>query len=159
VASLTGQSNFALPQASLDFVGTWSGAVPLIASRPPGFGSVVMSVATYAAAGIKVLRISAMGLDNRHVLLEQDLAGSDTLGRPLWEHDRVEIGLVSPSQLECTKTSKFYRDASRTVSVAEVVYHGPLARISEAERTREIREIERKGMTKQAETQAPISKR
>lgn len=171
VSALAGRSNFDLPQASPDFVGDWSGTLPNTSTTPPNFstsasvdmgvtfyvanGRVVMSVAAYAPPGMKITKITARGIDDKHVVLEQEALEKDTLGQPLWERDRIEIALSSSSRLDCTETHDYFRDRGAT-PVAEVVYTGPMRRISEAEAKRQIEEMERKGLKKQGETRAPV---
>jgi hypothetical protein len=171
VSAIAGRSNFDLPQASPDFVGDWSGSLPMTSSNPPKFspdasvdmgvtfytenGRVVLSIATYAPPGMKVTKMTARGVDDKHVMLGQEALEKDTLGQPLWERDRIEIALTSSSRLDCTEIHDYFRDRG-AAPVAEVVYTGPMRRISEAETQRRIEEMERKGLKKQGETRAPV---
>jgi len=172
ISPLSG-SSFYLPGVSTDFVGNWSGALPVTFSSSPDFtpvasvdmgatfyvanGRVVIGVAAYAGPGTKLTKIAASGIDDKHVTLEEEIIEKDTLGQPLWERDRTEIALVSSSQLDCTETIEYFRNPNNA-PVASVIYKGPLRRISEAERQREAREMERKGLKKQGETRTPVFK-
>ncbi len=174
VTSALAGRNFDLPQASTDFVGDWAGALPLTSSAPSSFanvtsvemgatfyvanGRVVMSVAAYAPPGMKITKMSASGIDDRHVLLEEEALEKDTLGEPLWDRMRIELALGSAGMLDCTETHDYYRTANGS-AIARVIYQGPLKRVSEAERKRGIEEMERKGLKKQGETTAPVLKR
>lgn len=117
-------------------------------------GSVVMAVDFYAGPGMKLTKMRASAIDNKHVMLEEEMLEKDTLGRPLWERDRIEIALVSPSQLDCTETIEYFRDPNGA-PVARVLYGRPLRRIGEAERQREAQEMERKGQKKTRRNPGP----
>jgi hypothetical protein len=172
-SAMAGRSNFTLPQASPDFIGDWSGALPLASSTPPNFsstpsvdmgvtfyaanGHVVMSIAAYAAQDVKLTKMQTSGINERHVMLEEEALEKDTLGNPLIERDRIDIALASAGQLDCVETHDYYRDPNGAV-VAEVIYKGPLGRITAAEGQKKIEEMERQGLKKQGETTAPVLK-
>ena len=167
-----GRNNFDLPEASRSFVGNWHGFIPLASSNPADFAHpsdefgvtfyldhdhVVMSVAFYANAEVKVTKLKAGGVDANHVTLEEDEVEKDTLGQPLLRRSRFDFGVASSNQLDCTDTQDFYRDPN-AAPVAEVVYKGALGRVSEQEREKQVQEMERKGWKKQAEARAPVIK-
>ncbi len=174
LASLTaGRTNFDLPNVSPDFVGDWSGALPATIRNPSDFGSdsntcgatfylankqVVMSIASYASADLKVTAMKATGVDPAHVLVEEEALVRDDTGQTWRDHQQVEFALVSSDVLDCTITDNYYRDSAGEAA-GKVVYQGSLRRISSAEAEKEIEEMKARGLTEKARVEAPVSEK
>jgi pSer/pThr/pTyr-binding forkhead associated (FHA) protein len=174
LASLTaGRANFDLPNASPDFVGDWQGAALASFRSPPTFGSesnecgatfylvdkqVVMSIASYGTADMKVTDMKAAGIDANHVIVEEEALVRDSIGQTWRDHQKVEFALVSSDSLDCTITDNYYRDSAQEAT-GKVVYQGSLRRISRAEAEKQVEEMKERGMTEKAKVDAPISKK
>jgi pSer/pThr/pTyr-binding forkhead associated (FHA) protein len=168
----SGQTNFNLPNASPDFVGDWYGALPATLRSPPTFGQesnicgatfyladkqVVMSIASYAAANLKVTAMKATGIDPNHITVDEEILVGDTTGQTWRDHQKVELVLVSPERLDCTITDNYSR-GSVPETTGRVVYQGALRRISRTEADRQIEEMKKRGLNEKARVEAPISK-
>jgi hypothetical protein len=162
-----------LPKASPDFVGLWRGELTATLREPPNWGvpsqdfgtgfilvegRVVMKLAMWAPPGAKILRLSATGVNPKHVRVESQTAAKDNLGAPLWVQERYEIALVNRDEIDCTNIQTYYRDANFARPVATVQYRGPLRRTTEAEMKARIKDIEKKGFKKGAETETSVPK-
>jgi hypothetical protein len=174
VQSSAGENVFALPKASPDFVGTWHGVLPAVHRDPPHWGfdkhafgtgfflinnRVVMKLALWAGTEAKITRLNASGVSSKHVRVENEIATRDTAGAAMWIHEQRDIVLLNRDALECTETVTFYRDPQLARAVGRVQYRGTLKRASEAEMKAHARELERQGMTKQAETETQVPSR
>jgi hypothetical protein len=166
-----GENAFALPQASRDFVGAWYGVLKATLRNPSNFGTeshdfatgfilvdgrVVMKMSLWAPPGAKITRVSATGVDSKHVRIEYDMSSKDTLGEPLWMRDRYDIMLSSRDELDSAQTQTYYRDSAFARPVATVKYRGPLRRMSDAEAQSHAKKLQREGFQKQAETEAAM---
>ena len=167
-----GRTNFDLPNASPDFVGDWYGALPATLRNPPTFGQesnicgatfyladkqVVMSIASYAAASLKVTAMKATGVDANHVTVDEQILVVDMAGQTWRDHQQIELVLVSRERLDCTMTDNYSRDSVPGAS-GRVVYQGQLRRISRTETERRIEEMKKRGLNEKARVEAPISK-
>ena len=169
--SETGGNLFALPQASPDFVGQWYGVLQASRREPPawgqpsnGFGTdfslvdgrVVMKLALWAPPGGKVNRLQATGIAPSHVRVENEIVVKDDRGTPHWVREQADLVLLNSATIECTDTQQVFRDANFAQAVATVQYRGTLRRITKAEAEAHVRELQQKGMKKEAETETAV---
>jgi FHA domain len=174
LASLTaGRSNFELPNASLNFVGDWTGSIPSTLRIPSnlitdsdleegiGFfrtnGQVVMSVASYTRPGVSVASMKARALDPSHVLLEEEYAQKGATGQTIMGHETVEYSPASADKLDCKVTYDYYREPGHGY-IGKVVYEGALKRVSAQEAENQNEAIRAKGFLKQRELQTRLPK-
>jgi hypothetical protein len=170
----SGTSVFSLPQASPDFVGSWYGVLPATRREPPHWGTdthafgtafflvndrVVMKLGLWAGPEAKVTRLNAVGVNPKHVRVENEITAKDPQGASMWIREQRDIKILSRDALECTETVMFYRDPNFTKAVGTVQYRGTLKRASESEMKAHVQEMEQKGMKKQAETEAAVPSR
>lgn len=120
-------------------------------------GHVVMSVAFYASAEVKVASLKAAGVDANHVMLEEDYLEKGSLRQPL--------GRVCGSKSECRRRISLIALKPRTSFAIQMgrpsrksSIRVPLRRVSEQVSEKQVQEMERKGWKKQAEIKAPVTK-
>lgn len=116
------QQVLTLPQASIDFIGRWGGAI-LLQSSTGGSnaprealtsfvfgkrnGKVVLATTVFGSEQSQVLSTSAVSDGPRAVRLR--IAGIDYNHRPPLRHvETIRLELASGNRLKCTKTVKLY---------------------------------------------------
>ena len=169
-----GGNIFSLPEASPDFVGIWYGVLQATRREPTAWGQannpfgtgfflvdgrVVMKQALWVSPGGKVNRLQAIGIDPTHVRVENEMVLKDNRGALLWVRERTDIMLLDKETLECTDTHQVFRDPDFGRVVATVQYRGALRRVTKEEADAHVRELEKEGRRREAETETSVPNR